>query len=70
MPFYLRTGKRFAKRRSEIVVQFRPVPHLIFPGAARDMAIAGDFTARNRADRGQDAVGGGPALQWSSLHRG
>ena len=38
VPFYLRTGKRLPVRRSEIVVQFRPVPHLIFPGAARDMA--------------------------------
>jgi len=34
VPFYLRTGKRLAERRSEIVVQFKPVPHAIFPGAA------------------------------------
>jgi glucose-6-phosphate 1-dehydrogenase len=31
VPFYLRTGKRLAVRRSEIVVQFRDVPHDIFP---------------------------------------
>lgn len=37
VPFYLRTGKRLPVRHSEIVVQFRPVPHLIFPGAARDV---------------------------------
>ncbi|RYD89141.1 MAG: glucose-6-phosphate dehydrogenase, partial [Sphingomonadales bacterium] len=30
VPFYLRTGKRLAERRSEIVIQFRPVPHSIF----------------------------------------
>lgn len=30
VPFYLRTGKRLAERRSEIVVQFRSVPHNIF----------------------------------------
>lgn len=30
VPFYLRTGKRLAERRSEIVVQFKPVPHDIF----------------------------------------
>ncbi len=30
VPFYLRTGKRMPARRSEIVVQFRPVPHSIF----------------------------------------
>ena len=30
VPFYLRTGKRLAQRVSEIVVQFRPIPHSIF----------------------------------------
>ncbi len=30
VPFYLRTGKRLAERRSEIVIQFKPVPHDIF----------------------------------------
>ena len=30
-PFYLRTGKRLAKKSSEIVLQFRPVRHSIFP---------------------------------------
>jgi glucose-6-phosphate 1-dehydrogenase len=34
-PFYLRTGKRMPERRTQIVVQFRAVPHSIFgPGAA------------------------------------
>jgi len=30
VPFYLRTGKRLPERHSEIVVQFKPVPHSIF----------------------------------------
>lgn len=30
VPFYLRTGKRMAQRVSEIVVQFKSVPHSIF----------------------------------------
>jgi len=30
-PFYLRTGKRLARKSSEIVLQFRPVGHSIFP---------------------------------------
>lgn len=30
VPFYLRTGKRLTDRRSEILVQFRAVPHSIF----------------------------------------
>jgi len=31
VPFYLRTGKRLPIRSTQIVVQFRPVPHSIFP---------------------------------------
>ncbi|GLQ19249.1 glucose-6-phosphate dehydrogenase [Algimonas porphyrae] len=31
VPIYIRTGKRMAQRRSEIIIQFRPVPHSIFP---------------------------------------
>jgi glucose-6-phosphate 1-dehydrogenase len=30
VPFYLRTGKRLPKRHSEILIQFRSVPHSIF----------------------------------------
>jgi glucose-6-phosphate 1-dehydrogenase len=30
VPFYLRTGKRLPKRTTEIVVQFRAVPHSMF----------------------------------------
>jgi glucose-6-phosphate 1-dehydrogenase len=37
VPFYLRTGKRLADRRSQIVIQFRDVPHSIF-GADQVMA--------------------------------
>ena len=32
VPFYLRTGKRLASREAHIVVNFRDVPHPIFPG--------------------------------------
>jgi glucose-6-phosphate 1-dehydrogenase len=32
VPFYLRTGKRLARRASEIVVQFKDAPHCIFEG--------------------------------------
>jgi len=34
VPFYLRTGKRLKRRESEIVAQFRPVPHRSFPDSA------------------------------------
>lgn len=32
VPFYLRTGKRLAARRTEISIQFKCVPHSIFAG--------------------------------------
>jgi glucose-6-phosphate 1-dehydrogenase len=32
VPFYLRTGKRLPERKTEIVVNFRRVPHSIFAG--------------------------------------
>jgi len=36
-PFYLRTGKRLARKSSEIVLQFRPVGHSIFPRDSGDL---------------------------------
>jgi glucose-6-phosphate 1-dehydrogenase len=30
VPFYLRTGKRLAKRTTEIMIQFRLAPHIVF----------------------------------------
>lgn len=35
VPFYLRTGKRLGARDAQIVINFRQVPHAIFPGAQR-----------------------------------
>ena len=37
VPFYLRTGKRMAHRVSEIVIQFKPVPHQLFKGRRGDV---------------------------------
>jgi len=34
VPFYLRTGKRLPVKSSEVVIQFRPVPHQAFPAKA------------------------------------
>jgi glucose-6-phosphate 1-dehydrogenase len=34
-PFFLRTGKRLGEKRTEIVIQFKPVPHSIFDHGAR-----------------------------------
>jgi len=37
VPFYLRTGKRMPSKVSEIVIQFRQVPHSIFPKGAGEI---------------------------------
>jgi glucose-6-phosphate 1-dehydrogenase len=49
VPFYLRTGKRLATRKSEIVIQFRDVPHSIFPG--NDL-LANRLTIRLQPEEG------------------
>jgi glucose-6-phosphate 1-dehydrogenase len=36
VPFYVRTGKRLAKRSTEIAIQFREVPHRLFRDAGAD----------------------------------
>jgi glucose-6-phosphate 1-dehydrogenase len=36
VPFYLRTGKRMAKRATEIAIQFREVPHRLFAESSSD----------------------------------
>ncbi len=37
VPFLLRSGKRLAKRATEIAIQFRPVPHLLFDVSTPDV---------------------------------
>ncbi len=37
IPFYLRTGKRMRQKFSEIVIEFKPVPHKIFPTGGQGM---------------------------------
>ncbi len=39
-PFFLRTGKRLAEKRTEVVIQFKPVPHSIFDHGARGVIAA------------------------------
>jgi len=34
VPFYLRTGKRLPRKISQVSIEFKPVPHQIFPGTA------------------------------------
>jgi glucose-6-phosphate 1-dehydrogenase len=39
VPFYLRTGKRLARKVTEIAVTLKPVPHLAFRGAAGEVEV-------------------------------
>ena len=51
-PFYLRTGKRMRSRMSEIVIQFRDVPHSIFDEEAGQHANV--LVIRLQPDEGMD----------------
>ena len=44
VPFFLRSGKRMAKRVTEIAVQFRRPPHLLFP-VSNDREVAPNVLA-------------------------
>ena len=51
VPFYLRTGKRLPSRASEVVIQFRAIPHSIFePGAG--LISANRLVVRLQPDEG------------------
>ena len=51
VPFYLRTGKRLPKRLSEIVVEFKPVPHNIF-GSSAGLVSQNRLVIRLQPDEG------------------
>ncbi|NBA94489.1 glucose-6-phosphate dehydrogenase [Pseudomonas sp. R5(2019)] len=39
VPIYLRTGKRLGKKSSQIVIQFKHVPHLLFEGGQTNQLV-------------------------------
>jgi glucose-6-phosphate 1-dehydrogenase len=51
VPFYLRTGKRLAARVSEIVIEFKPIPHSIF-GEGAGPVFANQLVIRLQPDEG------------------
>lgn len=51
VPFYMRTGKRLPKKVSEISIQFREVPYLIFQSASQQ-ASANVLTMRIQPNEG------------------
>lgn len=52
VPFYLRTGKRLAKRVSEIALQFRDVPHQLFPERSAGQVSPNLLVLRIQPDEG------------------
>ncbi len=52
VPFYLRTGKRLPKRASEIAIQFRRTPHLLFRQDSASQAEPNLLTLRIQPDEG------------------
>ncbi|PWJ79818.1 glucose-6-phosphate 1-dehydrogenase [Pseudaminobacter salicylatoxidans] len=73
VPFYLRTGKRMATRVSEIVIEFKPIPHSIFEDSAGNIA-ANQLVIRLQPDEGvkqwimiKDPGPGGMRLRHVSL---
>ena len=52
VPFYLRTGKRMAKRVSEIAIQFRRAPHMLLGGGDRQNPRKNVLVLRIQPDEG------------------
>jgi glucose-6-phosphate 1-dehydrogenase len=52
VPFYLRTGKRLPKRVSEVAIQFKPVPHMLFARTPADQVEPNLLVLRIQPDEG------------------
>jgi glucose-6-phosphate 1-dehydrogenase len=52
VPFYLRTGKRLAKRASEVRIEFKPPPHITFGRQATRDLEPNSITVRIQPDEG------------------
>jgi glucose-6-phosphate 1-dehydrogenase len=52
VPFYLRSGKNMAAKTSEMAIQFKGVPHLMFPQARRDEIVPNILSLCLQPDEG------------------
>jgi glucose-6-phosphate 1-dehydrogenase len=52
VPFYLRSGKRLAVRKTEIAVQFREVPHSMFPDSVSGPIEPNSIVLKIQPDEG------------------
>ena len=72
VPFYLRTGKRLPKRTTEVAVQFKRVPSLLFRQTSVDQLTPNFLVLRIQPDEGINFEFGakipGPTLQMGSVN--
>ncbi|MFZ0532188.1 MAG: glucose-6-phosphate dehydrogenase [Anaerolineales bacterium] len=54
IPFYLRTGKRLSQKVSQVIIQFRPVPHQAFPASANQDWLPNRLEIDIQPDEGID----------------
>jgi len=52
VPFYLRTGKRLARKLTEVAISFKPTPHLMFPVTGGHPGHGGVLVFRLQPDEG------------------
>lgn len=56
VPFYLRSGKRLSKRKAEISVQFKSVPHLMFERTLEERIEPNTIVLRVQPDEGINLI--------------
>ena len=52
MPFYLRTGKRLARKLTEVIIYFKRTPHALFARPPRDRLKPNVISLRVQPDEG------------------
>jgi glucose-6-phosphate 1-dehydrogenase len=52
VPFYLRTGKRLSKRATEVAIQFKNVPHMVFESSPLDLMEPNVLSIRIQPNEG------------------
>ena len=56
VPFYLRSGKRLSKRKTEISIHFKPVPHLMFSNTLNEPIEPNTLVLRVHPDEGMNLI--------------
>ncbi len=56
VPFYLRSGKRLSRRRTEIAIHFKPVPHLMFSNTLNGHIEPNQLVLRVHPDEGMSLI--------------